>query len=85
MRLYRQDAAQDSIEWLLEALRFYAPEAFKSVETVLVDMDYKEIRTIEKLMPDARILPCEVHAIQAFRKYVRSKRRYADGPVKLFK
>ncbi len=60
-------------------------EAFKSVETVLVDKDYKEIRAIEKLMPDARVLLCQVHAIRAFRKYVRSKRRYADGPVKLFK
>ncbi len=53
------DETQDSI-------RFYAPEAFKSVETVLVDKDYKEGRAIEKLMPDARVLLCQVHAIRAF-------------------
>ncbi len=62
-----------------------APEAFQSVETVLVDKDYKEIRALEKVMPEARVLMCHVHAIRAFKKYVQSKTGDVKGPVDLFK
>ncbi len=75
------DEAQNSIARLLSALRFYAPEPFNSVKTVLVDKDYKESHALMKLIPDARVFLCQVHAIWAFRKWIEKKVRGRSGQI----
>ncbi len=43
----------ENIKWILELLQYYASDAFGRVETVLMDKDYREIKALSLMMPNA--------------------------------
>ncbi len=48
-------------------MQFYASDAFPGVETKLEDKDYKKINALRLMMPNAKVLLCQVHAHRACR------------------
>ncbi len=66
-------------------MQFYASDAFRSVETVLVDKDYKEMKALRLMMPNAKVLLCQVHAHRASRHSISASQCDVDDARHLFR
>ncbi len=75
----------ENIKWILEVLQCYASDAFDRVEMVLVDKDYMELKTLSLMMPNAKILLCQVHVHRVFRHSILASQCDVDDACKLFR
>ncbi len=66
-------------------MQFYASDAFPGVETVLVDKDYKEMKALRLMMPNAKVLLCQVHAHRACRPSISASQCDVDDARDLFR
>ncbi len=66
-------------------MQFYASDAFPGVETVLVDKDYKEMKALRMMMPNAKVLLCQVHAHRASRHSISASQCDVDDACKLIR
>ncbi len=66
-------------------MQFYASDAFPGVETVLANKDYKEIKALRLMMPNAEILLCQVHAHRDSRRSISASQCDVDDARDLFR
>ncbi len=75
----------ENIKWILEVLQCYINDVFGGAETVLVNKDYKEIKALSLMVPNAKILLCQVHAHRLFRHSISASQCDVDDVCKLFR
>jgi Transposase/SWIM zinc finger len=59
-----------------------SPRALAKIRSFVIDKDYREWQVLEELFPNTRVVLCQFHVLQCFKRVVTSGKYEIDGSIR---